>query len=53
MQPGRSKLEKLRFSFASALAFRYLCTRYETQTYFFLICQFVHGVARHGTNACR
>ncbi len=39
MRLGIAKLEKLRFSFVSALAFRYLCTRYETEAYFFLyIC---------------
>ena len=48
-----AKLEKLRFSFVSALAFRYLCTRYETEAYFFPIHLFVYGVSRHSTNACR
>ena len=50
---GIAKLEKLRFSFVSALAFRYLCTRYETEAYFFPIHLFVYGVSRHSTNACR
>ena len=53
MRLGIAKLEKLRFSFVSALAFRYLCTRYETEAYFFPIHLFVYGVSRHSTNACR
>ena len=53
MRLGIAKLEKLRFSFVSALAFRYLCTRYETEAYFCPIHLFVYGVSRHSTNACR
>ena len=57
MRLGIAKLEKLRFSFVSALAFRYLCTRYETEAYFFpihlfpAIAQMRVGNPIYGTDA--